>query len=843
MFRSLRCLSVIMAALVTVVPAAAQQRIWTVTGEDVPGWGHVDAGVEDYMQTWAVPGAALAVASAGRLLFAHGYTWDTADAEIIRPESLFRIASMSKPITSVAVHQLIERGLLSHDTRVVDVLALRPPPGQTPDPRLADVTVDHLLYHTGGWDRDLTYDPMFQDEYIAASLGVELPISKWDIATFMTGRRMQFDPGARYAYSNYGYCLLGLIIEQITGRDYSEWVAENIFQPIGVGRPRRGHSTLHERAPGEVRYYGVPGDDAQYSINVENMDSHGGWVLSAPDYVRFLGALFDDFDASPLLSRRSLEDMVEVNAATSEYYGRGWVVTRENGAAVYGHSGSLPGTLTNGRWAEPGIAMAAFINTRKQMDDLDLADPTVIPTHDFYSAVGIADEGLGAALAEWWVPVVASGGGVGGSVWRSDVVLLNRSMLTNTARVRVEQPSLAVDRELELPAGAQLTLDDVVADLGLSGSGSLRVFGAEPLSVSSRTYNVSPGGTFGQFLGGVTGPGGLGHGDTAVLMHLREDTAARSNIGILNAGRREARVELILKDGSGVEVGRAIRRIPPRQTTQLNRPFSGLGGRTDIAPGSAEITVLDGEEVVVYGSVVDNGTNDPTTIPMKTGAGSTVNHVSAVAHGDGAAGSVWRSDVGLLNTGTDPVVVTLELFLGAVGVPPVVITLSPGEQRLLEDVVALAGADGSGSLKVSSTAPILVSSRTYNRSSDGTFGQYLDGAGAQTTIAEGTRVWLQQLRQDAAFRSNIGLHNTGDRQTRAKIHFHDADGVELGVATRTLAAGARIQLQEPFDRLAGRNDLESCYAVVEVEDGDGLLAYASVIDNTTNDPTTVPMMR
>ncbi len=271
----------------------------------------------DYMQTWAVPGAVLSLAVQGRLVFSRGYTWDLPDAEVVQPDSLFRIASASKPITSVAIHQLIERGLLSYDTRVVDVLELQPPPGRTADPRLNQVTVDHLLYHTGGWDRDMTFDPMFNDAMIAASLGADLPISKDDIATFMTGQPMQFEPGSRYVYSNYGYCLLGLIIEEITGRDYSEWVAENIFQPIGVGRPRRGHTAIHERVPGEVRYYGANGEDP-YRWNIENMDAHGGWILAAPDYIRFLSALFDDFDASPLLSRQSIQNMVRVNTGTNE---------------------------------------------------------------------------------------------------------------------------------------------------------------------------------------------------------------------------------------------------------------------------------------------------------------------------------------------------------------------------------------------------------------------------------------------------------------------------------------------------------------------------------------------
>ena len=102
---------VAIVVVVLAVPAAGQQRVWTETGEPVAGWEFVDDGIEDYMQTWAVPGAALAIAADGRLLYSRGFTWDTADAEIVKPDALFRIASMSKPITSVAIHQLIEDGL------------------------------------------------------------------------------------------------------------------------------------------------------------------------------------------------------------------------------------------------------------------------------------------------------------------------------------------------------------------------------------------------------------------------------------------------------------------------------------------------------------------------------------------------------------------------------------------------------------------------------------------------------------------------------------------------------------------------------------------------------------
>ena len=100
---------------------------------------------------------------------------------------------------------------------------------------------------------------------------------------------------------------------------------------------------------------------------------------------------------------------------------------------------------------------------------------------------------------------------------------------------------------------------------------------------------------------------------------------------------------------------------------------------------------------------------------------------------------------------------------------------------------------------------------------------------------------MAQLQQTAAFRPNIGLLNTSDLASTVRIRLFDASGEQLATRHRTLAPRSRMQLQEPFLRLAGRDDIEAGYASVTVESGDGIIAYASVIDNATNDPTTSPM--
>jgi len=162
---------------------------------------------------------------------------------------------------------------------------------------------------------------------------------------------------------------------------------------------------------------------------------------------------------------------------------------------------------------------------------------------------------------------------------------------------------------------------------------------------------------------------------------------------------------------------------------------------------------------------------------------------------------------------------------------------------VVSDVVAQMGMTGSGSIEVFSDQPLLASSRTYNAGEDGTFGLFLDGVPAQAMANEGDEVWLPQLLQNPAFRTNIGLFNSGDAEVRVRIFLYDASGNELVSRWRTLEPGGWMQLQEPFVRLAGRTDIESGSARVEVASGRGVIAYASVIDNATNDGTAISMKR
>jgi len=368
-------------------------------GPDVPGLSVFDETMKQFMVSRNVSAGSLAITYKSRLVFARGYTWSKTDSLTTEPISLFRIASLSKPITSAGIFKLIEDNQLNLDDKFMDILPFGTPEGQTPDPNLGKVTILDLLEHLGGWDRGKAFDPMFADKKISRALGVPLPITQADIMTFMNGQPLQYDPGTKFVYSNYGYCLLGRVIEQKTGLSYEDYIKKSILLPLGITRMQIGHSKLEDRAPGEVVY--ESDDESVYgSFNLENMDSHGGWLASAPELVRFAAA-FDDPVNCPILSAKYIETMFSLPATIDRenykpgeiYYACGWDVRDYgNGRRNTWHTGSLPGTYTfMARWSN-GVNCVVLFN--KRGDGFDAIDPLLWkavksisnwPDHDLFN--------------------------------------------------------------------------------------------------------------------------------------------------------------------------------------------------------------------------------------------------------------------------------------------------------------------------------------------------------------------------------------------------------------------------------------------------------------------------
>jgi N-acyl-D-amino-acid deacylase len=382
------------------IPLRAQDSAAETT-EPMPERGDTSealAGFDQLMRSFVtehkIPGAALAVTRKGQLVYARGFGYADRDArEPVLPDTRFRIASIAKPITAAAVLRLVDQGRLSLDDLVIKRLPHLEVSGSpvTPaDSRWNQVTVRQALQHRGGWDRGVSGDPMFRSAKIAKELAIAVPPGPTDIVRYMLSQPLDFDPDQRYAYSNFGYCVLGRILEEATGRSYEAAIQETLLAPLGITRMCIGRTFRTQRYAGEACYYepGDPTEPALYGPQIgqpvpvpygtwyhESLDAHGGWIGSAVDLVRF-ATVIQPAAPNGLLSPAMLSELrarppEPANsgpgsaAFQSVYYGLGWSIREleAGGRLNLWHNGLLPGTSTLLVVRHDGLCWCVLFNT------------------------------------------------------------------------------------------------------------------------------------------------------------------------------------------------------------------------------------------------------------------------------------------------------------------------------------------------------------------------------------------------------------------------------------------------------------------------------------------------
>jgi len=343
---------------------------YTVTAQDgsVAGYTVVlitdlaafDDTVQSFMARYAVPAVSIAVTKDDKLVYVKSYGQADREAgQAATNQSLYRLASVSKPITSVAIMRLVEQGSLRLSDTVFGASGILGTDfGTLPyGPHITEITVQHLLQHAaGGWAND-DDDPMFSNPAMTAA-----QLISWTLAN----RPLQNVPGSAYAYSNFGYCLLGRVIEKVTGQGYEAAVKALVLTPLGVSDMTIAGNTLAQRLPGEVKYYGQYGEDP-YSFNIHRMDSHGGWVATARDLAALLVRV-DGFAGKPdILQSATLATMTRPSTVNLNY-GCGWAV---NSSDNWWHQGSLPGTATEILRTARGWNFVMLANTRSLLSTYD----------------------------------------------------------------------------------------------------------------------------------------------------------------------------------------------------------------------------------------------------------------------------------------------------------------------------------------------------------------------------------------------------------------------------------------------------------------------------------------
>jgi N-acyl-D-amino-acid deacylase len=306
------------------------------------------------IEKWQIPGASIAVAKDGNIVKTQGYgVTDKRRNTPVTTESLFRLASLNKPITAVAILVLVEDGKVGLDDRVLPILGSAGPK-QLSDRRVNNITVRNLLQHRGGFDRAASGDPLFGRNAVAVAerQGAPMPPTCAAVARDALARKLDFAPGTKYAYSNVGYCLLGRIVEIVSGQDYESFVRARVLGPAGAGAMRPGNTL--EAAPGEVTYYDAPSAkrvapmpglglnrdvSAPYGrFALESLEAVGRWIGAPADYLRFVLAV-----ERGLIRPESLKVIAP--------------------GATWSHGGSLPGTEAAFR-SQDGVAWVVAFNMR-----------------------------------------------------------------------------------------------------------------------------------------------------------------------------------------------------------------------------------------------------------------------------------------------------------------------------------------------------------------------------------------------------------------------------------------------------------------------------------------------
>lgn len=285
----------------------------------------IDEQVSRFMERSSLKGVSIAIVENEKLVFnrAYGFAIDE-DSIQTTPEHLFRIASVSKLITAIAVMKLVDEGKLSLDDQVFgekgffnneELLDIS-------DSKLLNIKILNLLDHTSGWTQRYG-DPMFNPLEISKIVGDQPPATINTYLKFAISRRLYSAPGTMYSYSNMAYVFLGAIIEKVTGMSYEDYVQFHILYPNGIFDMHIARNNFEDKYSNEVKYYEQYGSSLVFASNgdsillpktyggndIELLGAAGGWIASASELAKLI-TLIDGLDEVPdILSQKSIELM------------------------------------------------------------------------------------------------------------------------------------------------------------------------------------------------------------------------------------------------------------------------------------------------------------------------------------------------------------------------------------------------------------------------------------------------------------------------------------------------------------------------------------------------------
>ncbi|HEX6099968.1 MAG TPA: hypothetical protein VF432_26895 [Thermoanaerobaculia bacterium] len=466
------------------------------------------------------------------------------------------------------------------------------------------------------------------------------------------------------------------------------------------------------------------------------------------------------------------------------------------------------------------------------------------------------------------IPAVAHAQGIG-SPFRSDVRIVNVSFSDidyDISYTPSQTNGLQTGKKttVTIHSGDVLALDDIVASwygAGLLGEGGIGTIEIRPLNsanpldtfASSRTYALTGGGTLGQFIPALRSNQFIGN--------FAQDTLSRISLQMI-AASADYRTNVGFVEGTGSPVSFVARLVDGNNNVlstyngalaafgHMQRSVPDLFGGVTLTDGRVEVEVTSaGGKVSAYASVLNNRTNDPLMVFPVQPARTTAERYVLAGIAELNAGSNFHSDMRMYNAGSSAVTATLVFHpFGSEtpSVPPVHITLNPGEVRAVDDVLPTLwpGLSGGGSVIATTPGPssLVLTAQTFSLQPDGgTKGQFIPGVTFREAAGLGDRpLEVLQLEQSDQYRSNVGFVEVTGKPALIEVIAFEPDTKTSRVTQIPLKANEYVQYAR-FLSSMGLGTVYNGRVSVKVVSGEGrVYAYGSTVDNDTEDPTYVP---
>jgi CubicO group peptidase (beta-lactamase class C family) len=321
----------------------------------------IDATIREAMEDYSVRHAGLAIVHGKRLVYARGYTLAEPDWPIAQPTTCFRLVSISKTLTAIAIYQLLAEGTLHLQDSVQAILKLQTPEGgPATDPRFNQITIGQLLEHrsglTSGGKGGFGDSVAVRDAFIAAGHLATLPVSAPMMDSYIASLPLQCSPGAAQMYNNCGYYLLARVVAKLRNQSRPmDAYKRHVLDPLSISRIRCSINLIENQPNDEARYQdhdltvrpSVVSDDQFLVPNTygdTDLEAFGRAASGAPTDVARLIAILISQDDNPATKRSTLVSMLSAAAEESargddaghgfdhvEDLGKGWFYAHKLG--------------------------------------------------------------------------------------------------------------------------------------------------------------------------------------------------------------------------------------------------------------------------------------------------------------------------------------------------------------------------------------------------------------------------------------------------------------------------------------------------------------------------------